>query len=79
MRSGRFLLIIAKVSSRQAGYRTWWGPVLNVRFDDPDQEPPKQKDCPNATDDLALWQTTDTIAHMSPLPGFERADLPHSR
>ena len=28
-------------SPRQAEYRRWWQPVLDMRFDDPDQEPPK--------------------------------------
>jgi hypothetical protein len=28
-------------SPKQAEYRTWWTPVLNMQFDDPDQEPPK--------------------------------------
>jgi len=28
-------------SPKQAEYRAWWMPVLNMQFDDPDQEPPK--------------------------------------
>ena len=28
-------------SPRQAAYRQWWQPVLEARFDDPDQDPPK--------------------------------------
>lgn len=28
-------------SAKQAEYRRWWAPVLAMRFDDPDQEPPK--------------------------------------
>lgn len=28
-------------SLKQAEYRAWWTPVLNMQFDDPDQEPPK--------------------------------------
>lgn len=28
-------------SQRQSEYRRWWQPVLDMRFDDPDQEPPK--------------------------------------
>lgn len=28
-------------SPKQAEYRAWWTPVLNMQFDDPDQEPPK--------------------------------------
>ena len=27
-------------SPRQAAYREWWGPVLQMSFDDPDQSPP---------------------------------------
>jgi hypothetical protein len=28
-------------SPRQAAYRTWWTPILEMAFDDPEQEPPK--------------------------------------
>jgi hypothetical protein len=28
-------------SPKQAEYRAWWTPVLETKFDDPDQEPPK--------------------------------------
>ena len=28
-------------SPKQAEYRKWWGPVLEMQFDDPDQEPLK--------------------------------------
>ena len=28
-------------SAQQAAYRRWWQPVMDMRFDDPDQEPPR--------------------------------------
>jgi hypothetical protein len=28
-------------SPKQAGYRKWWAPVLDMAFDDPEQEPPQ--------------------------------------
>ncbi len=28
-------------SPRQAGYRRWWTPILEMKFDDPEQEPPQ--------------------------------------
>ena len=32
--------VAGEPAAKQVRYREWWQPVLDIRFDDPDQEPP---------------------------------------
>ncbi len=51
-------------SSRQVAYRRWWQPVLDMVFDDPDQDPPKLR-FPNNVRVQLPWPGTWITAYRN--------------
>ena len=45
-------------TSNKEHLRSWWEPVLRMKFDDPEQEPP-------------FWTTTNNVVLNTPFPGIQ--------